>query len=313
MRLVEGVRQIGATHRHGWPMIVSALRDLETTSDLLIDDFVERTFDGQDKSGPWLEPWVGFFHHPPNMPGWYAPQQTLERVLSTPYFMMSQPFLVGAIATSEYLAEWLRTRLDIPVQTILHPTDLNVPQFDFDAWQADKKLVQVGWYLRNYRAIYQVDALEFRKIHLKHYSPWIQNAERKTDTYSITGTRKDVGYTEVVSRLENEEYDKMLTSSVVFLELFDTSANNAVVECIARTTPILINRHPAVEEYLGVDYPMYYESFDDLADAFKRHHTFIVPNVKRTHEYLKDLNKTRFSMDFYLQEVRSFVESLDAA
>ena len=31
------------------------------------------------------------------------------------------------------------------------------------------------------------------------------------------------------------------------------TANNAVIECIARGTPILVCRHPSVEEYLGAD------------------------------------------------------------
>jgi hypothetical protein len=39
--------------------------------------------------------------------------------------------------------------------------------------------------------------------------------------------------------------------------LYGSAANNAVIECIARATPIIINPLPSVVEYLGADYPLY--------------------------------------------------------
>ena len=60
--------------------------------------------------------------------------------------------------------------------------------------------------------------------------------------------------------LSNEDYDEFLTSSISFLNLIDTSANNGVIECIARNIPLLVNAHPAVVEYLGEGYPFYYMS-----------------------------------------------------
>jgi hypothetical protein len=51
----------------------------------------------------------------------------------------------------------------------------------------------------------------------------------------------------------------------MILSLVDASTNNAVIECIARATPLLVNPHPAVIEYFGADYPTYNESIDDVA------------------------------------------------
>ena len=69
---------------------------------------------------------------------------------------------------------------------------------------------------------------------------------------------------QVLDWIEHSDYDELLTSGVVFLDLYDSSANNAVIECIARNTPLLVNRLPAVVEYCGEDYPLY---FDDLDHA----------------------------------------------
>lgn len=79
----------------------------------------------------------------------------------------------------------------------------------------------------------------------------------------------------------NAEYDELLSRNLVYLDLHDASANNAVVECIARATPLLVNRLPAVVEYLGADYPFY---FDSLQEAAEKALDFEL--VRRSHEYL---------------------------
>ena len=56
-----------------------------------------------------------------------------------------------------------------------------------------------------------------------------------------------------------------LSSSVVLCLLYATAANNVVIECIARATPILVNPLAAVVEYLGPDYPLYACDEDEAA------------------------------------------------
>ena len=66
----------------------------------------------------------------------------------------------------------------------------------------------------------------------------------------------------IINKVDNNEYDKLLTSSIVFLDLVDCSASNTIIECIVRRVPVLVNRLPALEEYLGTDYPLFYDNFD---------------------------------------------------
>src|SRR5262249_17886299 len=79
----------------------------------------------------------------------------------------------------------------------------------------------------------------------------------------------------------DEEYAGLLETGVFFLILRAAPANTTVVECIARNTPILINRLPGVVEYLGEDYPFYYSSLEE-AEA-KLQQTAL---IRETSQYL---------------------------
>jgi hypothetical protein len=116
--------------------------------------------------------------------------------------------------------------------------------------------------------------------------------------------------TQDVTYLPNDAYDRMLQENIVFLDLYDASANNAVVECIARATPLLVNRIPPVVEYLGADYPFY---FDSLEEAAAKALDFDL--VQRTHEYLLTcptrarLSPTAFLAEFRASEVYQHLKS----
>jgi hypothetical protein len=103
---------------------------------------------------------------------------------------------------------------------------------------------------------------------------------------------------EVISQLENDEYDKLLSESVVFLNLVDVSACNTVIECIVRNTPIIINKLPAVIEMLGDEYPLYYETMEEASEKLAD-----VSLIKIAHEYLMKLDKTKFTSDYFIKSI----------
>ena len=82
--------------------------------------------------------------------------------------------------------------------------------------------------------------------------------------------------------VSNEKYDELFSKNIIYLDMYDSSANNAVIECIARATPLLVNPIPAVVEYLGPAYQFYFESFDEAVD--KLHNPEL---IYYTHEYLR--------------------------
>jgi glycosyltransferase involved in cell wall biosynthesis len=141
---------------------------------------------------------------------------------------------------------------DLPTFSLLHPTTKEVKSFQLEAYLAHPRVVQVGDWLRKLQAIFQIQAPDHEKVML--FKNWTRHYMER-EIAAIGDFRND----SVLQRdfIGNEEYDDLLSSSVVLCLLYATAANNILLECMARGTPIIINPLPSVLEYLGEDYPLY--------------------------------------------------------
>lgn len=98
--------------------------------------------------------------------------------------------------------------------------------------------------------------------------------------------------------VSNKVFDKLLSSNVVFINVVDPSAVNTLIECTVRNTPIIINKHPAVVEILGPNYPLYYENTEDM--NIKIYELITYDNIKKAHKYMKCLDKRRFNIETFI-------------
>jgi hypothetical protein len=106
--------------------------------------------------------------------------------------------------------------------------------------------------------------------------------------------------------LENECYLDLLVSNIVFCEYIDCSASNTIVECISTGTPIVINKHPAIVEYLGEDYPLY---FNKIYNKKTNIYNLNSENILHAHEYLLDVrNNTELQLDYFLNKLNDNFE-----
>jgi len=260
-------------------------------------------------------PWVGFFHNPPGMPLWFdydhSPRSILERAVT----QKSLKYCLGIFVFSQYMKDWLEKQPEIPeflpISVLYHPTAFDGPKFSFDAFvlNQQKSITQIGYWLRVMSGIAELkvpDYFQRKWLYSNKHAFHCLNKElasrSQNDSQQLEMWQRLMRDTvHVVDHLNNQQYDDMLTRNIVFLQLYDSSCNNAVIECIVRGTPILINKLPPVVEYLGPDYPFYYETLEEASKKLRD-----MKLIKATHDYLlhNETIRSRLTDTQFLKDVK---------
>ena len=305
-------------HRSGWGYTLNLLSQFHRADATVFDGWLEKNFAWQKSEYsemrliPYREPWVGVFHNPPNTPSWFSADSSPSAIIQSKEFQESLPMCKGLYTLSKYHADFLKCFIKtVSIETLFLPTEIPDLKFDFNKFveNNDKKVVNIGWWLRKLTSIYKLetDPAVYQKIRLvppsisvpEHIISNLMDVEESFSRYPMT----DEMIKSVVSvrHMANEDYDDLLSKNVAFLDLYDASANNAIVECIARATPVLVNPLPAVVEYLGPEYPFYFTTLEDASKKLKN-----VGLIKATHEYLEKSGIVEtITGDYFLNSIRS--------
>ena len=113
--------------------------------------------------------------------------------------------------------------------------------------------------------------------------------------------------------LENNDYDNLLSENVVYINLVDASAVNTIIECIVRSTPIIVNKHPAVVELLGKTYPLYFTSnHDDYSKINLEINNMLQTDrlIRRAHYYLKRQNLNKFKIITFINSFSKILKNI---
>jgi len=246
----------------------------------------------------------GELHHPPDPPEWTRTQDRIDRLCMNKAFDDSLHQLKLAVCLSNYLAEWIESHWGIPTAVVSHPTEIPELTWQPDEWIAHKRLVQCGWYLRNTRLIFEVDTpisrtrlMPKREVNKSHDR---KCTEAFADRYEYRGDEVDD-----LAFIAPGEYDFVLSRSVVCMEVLDAAANNVTIECLARNTPLVVNRHPAVVEYLGEDYPLYFDDHRQVAEIVADEALIL-----SGHRYLMDRDKSCLDPSAFVDGIFDAVEGI---
>jgi hypothetical protein len=312
-------------HRSGWRYAISSMMKYHDPSGILLDDFIDITFGYNyeqnkiDKKIPYKKPWLGFLHHPPNICPWY--EDSYKQKIDINIFLRSEEFEVSAkyckclFVLSDYLASFLKKNIKclkhVPIVSIKHPTEPAPYLWDFKKFKqlynvTGMKIVNIGYFLRHLSSIYTLkNYKKLDKIILpSSLNLALENLEREI-IYKNLSQSIDLQSVKIIDWQENNFYDKVLEQSLVFLDLYDTSCNNAIIESIVRNCPIIVNKHPAVIEYLGQDYPLY---FDDLSDISNLTNYDLIASCS---DYLSKLNHKELAGEYFSETVYSSLKQYD--
>jgi hypothetical protein len=293
-------------HRGGWKDVLEMLENNHLFSKKSNVDF----FDVMEKQFLWntefecKNKWCGIIHCTPITPK-YLDIVNIEHMFKNMNFIKSLYRCEFIISLSPYLSNYLHKKihcdleLNVQIYTLKHPvTTNNIPLFNMDSFifNNNKILLQIGQQLRKITSIYLLDKLDCNKMWLtgsKNFKKMEDLLDKEIEYLKIDRDKMSknvvMHYTETF-----EEYDDLLSKNIVFVNLFDAAANNTVLECIVRNTPIIINKIEGVTDYLGENYPLYYNHLDEV------HSLIDSQKLLKAHEYLKNMDKTPFMMETFL-------------
>ncbi|UII31041.1 glycosyltransferase [Fulvivirga ulvae] len=271
-------------HRGGWKHVVDILkRNFHSSKGTL---FVSAVENAMITETPILEPWVGVVHQVPRH--YIREFPDLVRMLESETWKISLEYCKGLFVISNYVKEYLESRnLGVPISHLYYPVDAECVAFDYEGYSSSnhKKVLLIGEFLRRFESFKYLSAPGFEKTALGN------------EEFSKSGVSD--GNITIYPPVSDKRYDELLSKNIVFADLIDAPANTLVIECLIRATPILINRLPGVEEYLGEEYPFFYNSLEE-ANRMLANEAL----VKETHEYLKkSAKRSLISEDFFIRQL----------
>ena len=153
-------------HRAGWNWVTKSLVNKfhDDKADIIVDEFIERTFDwdytfNNNKAlvlPHHKRPWIGFIHNPIIIPKPFDIKQSPVNMCARLPFLLALKNCKGMFTLSSHLEESIRHLFvqygfdNIPVETLIHPTPLDVEGFKLNEFLKDPQITCLGYWLRNF-------------------------------------------------------------------------------------------------------------------------------------------------------------------
>lgn len=227
------------------------------------------------------------------------------------------------------IGAWMRNPLSIYrvssqfQKALLIGKDMNdyVPPPHFDIKIADNKYLSTALF-------HSCHPSHPCRDHSGHYPRWVQFliewlqsmkikvSSYQNETLYLQPTRKFDKIKLTVQRMiqsvltlnfhSNDEYDRLLTQNIVFIDLIDAAAVNTIIECIVRNTPIIVNKIPGTIYLLGSSYPLFYNNLDDVPSLLNE------STIKISIKYLRSIDVSKYTIDSFIDKISNVIISLDS-
>lgn len=285
-----------AHHKHynGWKYIINELNTSLRRQDFIIHTFLDRDilfFPGSENLKKLeTSPWYGIIHFPPTGDPSKHPGINSTEVIKKLSKSKISKTCKGLIALSAENFRIIKHYSSIPAIHIQHPKFCDNVTCDIDQLIKNETIRQTCISYRSTKQFLSLDTKLRKYISISDYKEKELLKDLPAGTQFITEHKSDT------------DYIRDLTSSIGFSYYIDVSASNLILEHLITATPIVVNRCQSIEEYLGKDYPMYYEDIQFDPDTFLMSKGFI----KKTHDFLKERRKLeQFSINYFIERINS--------
>ena len=247
-----------------WGYALDLISGLHNDNGVIFEGALEDSFyfGESERITPETKKWVAISHQPPIIMAEMIKLGKIQKCLKN---------CKGIFTLSKYCQEELSKYLPgMKIEHLYYPCPERQNKFDLNLFRKNKKIRFLGKWLRKYDI--------FEKLN----SPYKKN----------DGMEK--------AYLNPKEYDRSFLNTIMFIDVKDASATTGVVECIQRNTPLLVCYHPAIVEYLGEDYPLYFRSLNEANEKINNFNLII-----KTYEYLKNMDKTHIDGKTFINSFKN--------
>jgi hypothetical protein len=175
-------------------------------------------------------------------------------------------------------------------------------KFDINLFNKNKQIIHIGSRYRNFKYF-----INFNKPSQYHKTILIK--KEFEHEWNIISQKYKLDEITILKELDKSEYELLFVNSCVFLHLEDANAHNIVVECMKFNTPIIINKLPAVVEYLGEDYPLYYENDSEL--ELLNNPNYFQKMVAAANIYIMQMDKTKHNLHYFNRKINYDLKKLE--
>ena len=301
-------------HRFGWKFVLDNLKDkFNNFNGVYLNTWMDCNYLFNDPKhnkshSDFLEnrKWVGISHLTEISQKIYFQECNIYLLLKNEFFIKDLKTCAGIFTLSNHTKPTLEKILlclgysHIKVNVLYHPISFESKEFDISNITNVNTVVSIGCQLRRITTIFKLNTT-YRKIWLpgKNTDEYLKILSNEMKEFNINITKDEMKNVDIY-KLTNESYDELLRKSFVIIDIYEASANNAIVECIATNTPCFVRKHPAIEEYIGKDYPLFFESIEELEYKLKD-----IELITSAYYYLKNntILKKRIEINSFINNI----------
>ncbi len=271
--------------------LVSALERLEVNQGVLFNPAVNLSFTNNNKRKPdkaYNEIWTGIVHGVFDVRKTYpVSHYSLNELLQDTKFKASLQHCAGLFTHTQYIRQQLlqNTHWDkkIPINVLPYTTE--EPQRGFRAdwfWRQGKPTIfSIGSTMNRLSSFFEIGNGEFNKVLVtprvsSSFSSYLQSEMKTT---------KNVSSVSFQEYPKQSNFDEILSHNPVFIDHYDLNTDPVLTQCIVRNTPMIIRRHPAAEEVLGKDYPLFFSDLNQVSALLNE------SSILEGHVYLANISK----------------------
>lgn len=202
-------------------------------------------------------------------------------------------FFLSKFECSKFKSYFKSVGLNIKCEALLYPISNFKNCFCVKSFlqSKPKRILQSGRYCRK---VFSIFDLNIPDDFQKEISPWDCTQKKRLEHESIKSYKLKLSSVKKHIDLSIDEYVSFYSNSLIYLDLYDVVACTAVLDCISTNCPIVLNRHPANIEYLGKDYPLFFDHPKEVYDLISD-----ISVIEAAHVHIKNMDKSKFSLDCF--------------